>query len=349
MSEELRIPDEAALEAAAAWHVRLQREDATGDDWLAFEAWLAAAPVHALAYDQVERLWVDLEADAAELKRALAADAAPAPFAPPLVTTQRRRRRNPRSGALLTRRGWMGAAGGAIAAGLAAVLVLQQPDASSWMARPTVYDAPAGQTRDLKLSDGTQVRLNAGSRISVHVDQATRHVQMADAEAVFDVTHDPRRPFLIRVGDQEVRVVGTQFNLRRRDGRVVLTVSRGVVEVRPLGDEHATPTRVTVGQQLVHVEGASGSLIRAADTDEVFGWTSGRLVYRDAPLGEVAADLQRRYARPVRVADAETARLRFSGVLTLDDEAAVLRRLTAFAPIDARRASDGAVVLQKRG
>jgi transmembrane sensor len=172
---------------------------------------------------------------------------------------------------------------------------------------------------------------------------------MADAEAVFDVAHDPDRPFLIRVGDQEVRVVGTQFNLRRRDGRVVLTVRRGVVEVRPLGRADAAPTRVTVGQQLVHVEGAPGSLVRAADAEEAFGWTSGRLVFRDAPLSEVAADLQRRYARPVRVADAETAQIRLSGVLTLDDEASVLRRLSAFAPVDARRTSDGAIVLQKRG
>jgi transmembrane sensor len=240
-------------------------------------------------------------------------------------------------------------AGGAVAAGLAAVLLLQPQRDSAWLSHPTIYEAPAGQTRDLRLADGTQVRLNAGSHIAVHVDEDARHVQMADAEAVFDVAHDPQRPFLIRVGDQEVRVVGTQFNLRRRDGRVVLTVRRGVVEVRPLADAQATPTRVTVGQQLVHVEGQPNSLVRAADTDEAFGWTSGRLIYRDAPLREVAADLQRRYARPVRVADAETARIRFSGVLTLDDEAAVLRRLSDFVPVDARRTDDGAIVLQKRG
>ncbi|HKR88956.1 MAG TPA: FecR domain-containing protein, partial [Phenylobacterium sp.] len=237
---------------------------------------------------------------------------------------------------------------GAVAAGLAAILVLQpQPD-TAWISHPTIYEAPPGQTRQLRLADGTQVHLNAGSHIAVHVDRASRRVQMADAEAVFDVAHDPRRPFLIRVGDQEVRVVGTQFNLRRRDRRVVLTVRRGVVEVRPLGDASAAPTRVTVGQQLVHVDGASSSLVRAADAEEAFGWTSGRLIYRNAPLGEVAADLQRRYARPVRVADAETAQIRFSGVLTLDDEAAVLRRLGAFAPVDARPADDGTVILQKR-
>ena len=57
---------------------------------------------------------------------------------------------------------------------------------------------------------------------------------MADAEALFDVAHDVRRPFLIGVGDRQVRVVGTEFNLRHRDDQVDLTVRRGIVEVRPL-------------------------------------------------------------------------------------------------------------------
>lgn len=349
MSEERNIHD-AALDAAAAWLVRLQAGEATGDDWLAFEAWLAAAPAHAEAYDRVERLSWELDAAAPELTRALAAEPPSPPLDAALTSTPapRRPRGEPARRGAVTRRAWMGAAGGAVAAGLAAVLILQPQRDSAWISHPTIYEAPVGQTRQLQLADGTKVHLNAGSHIAVHVDAATRRVQMADAEAAFDVAHDPKRPFLIRVADQEVRVVGTQFNLRRRDGRVVLTVRRGVVEVRPLGDASAAPTRVTVGQQLVHVEGAPGSLVRAADADEAFGWTAGRLVYRDAPLGEIAADLQRRYARPMRLADAETAQIRFSGVLTLDDEAAVLRRLTAFAPVDARRTDDGAVILQKR-
>lgn len=336
MSGERNITDEAVLEAAATWLVRLQGQDATGDDWLAFEAWLAAAPGRLAAYEQVERLSLELDADALALKRALD----PAPAAAPRRDLRKRE---------LTRRRWMLAAGGAIAAGLAGVLVLQPNLAPSpWTTDAIFYEAPVGQTRNVRLADGTQVQLNAGSRISVRLGRSARRVQMADAEATFDVTHDPRRPFLIRVADREVRVVGTQFNLRQRDGRVVLTVRRGVVEVRPIDDARATPTRVTVGQQLVHVEGADASILRQADADEAFGWTTDRLVYRDAPLSEVAADLQRRYAKPVRVADAATAQIRFSGVLTLDDEADVLRRLTAYTPVDAQRAADGAVVLRRR-
>jgi transmembrane sensor len=170
---------------------------------------------------------------------------------------------------------------------------------------------------------------------------------MAEAEAVFDVAHDAARPFLIAVGDRQVRVVGTEFNLRHRADKVALTVRRGVVEVRPVDAPQARPTRVTVGQVLIHTQGQTGSILKVSDPDAAFAWTSGQLVYRDQPLSEVAADLSRRFAVPVRTADARTASLRFSGVLVTDSEADVLRRLQAFAPIRIEQAP-GAIVLHSR-
>src|SRR5204862_4014535 len=131
-------------------------------------------------------------------------------------------------------------------------------------------------------------------------DRGARRVRMADAEAVFDVTHDARRPFLVAVGDRQVRVVGTQFNLRHRDGRVALTVSRGTVEVRPAGAPDAQATRVTVGQQLTHADGERAETLAAAEPDAAFAWTNGQLIYRDRPLSEVAGDLTRRFGVPVR-------------------------------------------------
>jgi transmembrane sensor len=170
---------------------------------------------------------------------------------------------------------------------------------------------------------------------------------MADAEAVFDVAHDARRPFLIAVGDRQVRVVGTEFNLRHRAELVDLTVRRGVVEVRPAEAPQAAPTRVTVGQELRHTAGQAGSILKASDPDQAFAWTTGQLIYRDQPLSEVAADLSRRFATPVRPADARTAALRFSGVLVTDDEADVLRRLAAYAPVKVERTAEG-VILRHR-
>jgi transmembrane sensor len=324
------LDDGHVAEQAASWFARLQGEAATGDDWLAFEQWLLASPRNVRAYERLETLWIDLEY--APVTRELGGR--------PLLAARRRapaRRMDPDQ---RRRRAWMGA-GAAIAASLAVALgVALQPAA---VASQTFETAP-GQTKQITLADGTHIQLNAGSRIMVSLGRDARRVQMADAEAVFDVTHDPARPFLIGVGDRQVRVVGTEFNLRHRASFVNLTVRRGVVEVRPANALASAPTRVTVGQELVHTEGEDAQVLKVADPDQAFAWTAGQLIYRDQPLSEVAADLSRRFGTTVRTADAQTAALRFSGVLVTDNQPAVLRRLEAYAPVRVERVGESIVI-----
>ena len=324
---------------AAAWFARLQGEDASGDDWLAFESWLAV-PAHAAAYEAVEALWLALDDDAPAIQAALDAQPTSTPMAAP-------RRALPRRAAegRPTRRAWL-AAGGVLAASLVAGVFVT----ANWPApvdSTQTYRTAAGEVRDIALADGTHIRLNGASALSVRLGRDARRVEMADAEATFDVAHDPQRPFLITVGDRQVRVVGTEFNISHHEGQTALTVRRGIVEVRPAALVDAPPTRLVVGQQLRHRDGESHSTVSAVEPDTAFAWTQGQLVYRDAPLSEVAADLSRRFARPVRAADAATGAMRFTGVLVIDDEDAVLRRLEAFAPVKAEPVR-GAVVLRRR-
>ena len=325
--------DGHAAEKAAGWFARLQGEAATGDDWLAFERWLQSSPAHAKAYDQLEGLWIDLEF--APVARELGGR--------PLLAARRRPPGGRPSQDQPRRRAWLGA-GAAIAASLAVAVAigLRAPVVAA-----ETYETAPGQTRDITLADGTHIRLNAASKISVSFGRDSRRVQMADAEATFDVAHDAARPFLIGVGDRQVRVVGTEFNLRHRAHRIDLTVRRGIVEVRAADALQAAPIRVTVGQELTHTDGEAAQVLKGSDPDQAFAWTSGQLIYRDQPLSEVAADLSRRFAAPVRTADARTAALRFSGVLVTDDEADVLRRLQAFAPVRVERSGD-AIVLRER-
>jgi transmembrane sensor len=322
--------EDSAAEEAADWFVRLQGDEATGDDWLAFEQWLQAAPANAAAYARLETLWVELDDRAVEIE-------------PALDTPQGLRRRLRPNRPMVTRRVWLGAAGGAIAASIAAAIVLRPT------AAPVItYVAPPGQLREITLADGTHIQLNAASKITVSLGLDARRVTMADAEAVFDVAHDSKRPFLITAGDQQVKVVGTRFDLRERERSMVLTVSRGVVEVRPLNKPDAEPTRLTVGQQFSHRDGEPTAVVRTVDPTDAFGWTTGQLIYRDQPLSEVAADLTRRFGVPIRPADAETAQLRFTGVLVADNETAVLHRLEAFAPVTVTRTNDAIVLRSGR-
>jgi len=127
-----------------------------------------------------------------------------------------------------------------------------------------------------------------------------------------------------------------------------VTVAEGAVEVRPADGATGKAYRLHPGQRLDHVEGAPVTRVAAAEAQDVLGWRSGRLVYREQPLSEVVADLNQQFATPIRIEDQSLADLPISGVLILDNQDAVIRRLALLVPISAVR-SDAGVVLRRDG
>ena len=73
--------------------------------------------------------------------------------------------------------------------------------------------------------------LGAESQLSFEVTRSVRHATVVGGDAYFAVTRDPARPFTVSIGDVQVRVVGTQFEIRRRSGEVSVAVAEGTVDV----------------------------------------------------------------------------------------------------------------------
>lgn len=307
------LPPEALREAAAAWHVRLQSDAATETDWLDFEAWLVAAPENQAAYEEVEALWAEL--DQAQVE--------PAGNVTPL-----RRKSAARPPA------WMSMAAGLAVAAAAGLIVWNMPGPLQ------TYDTAPGERRVVTLSDGSTVTLNGGSHITVRMSPKERRIEMAEAEAVFDVAKNPNRPFLIGAGDRQVRVVGTQFNVLRHDGEVKVTVNRGVVEVRP-ADATSGPAlaRLEKGSSLAHREGQTGDRVAAADPQAAMAWTEGRLVFQGQSLEEVARTLNRYVSTPI-VVDRAAAALPVTATLNIGPEDQMLGALAAFLPVEFRKQND---------
>lgn len=304
---------------AVAWLVRVQSDAATAEDWTALTVWLEADTRHLEAFAAAEQLNAEITNHAVEIATQLAPAASVLPFS-------RARSGPPRR--------WLLAGSLAAAAALA---VIAGPAAwRSYEGAPTTYRTGIGETRRITLADGSRIHLDAGSTMTVRLGWRERHVTLAVAQASFDVAKDARRPFTIDVGDQQVRVVGTEFNVRHTDGQVRVTVRRGVVEVSQPGQDATQVARLTPGLQLIHVEGADASTVRKVEPDAAFAWRHNRLIYEDEPVSQIAADLSRRYAIPVRVTSAAGGR-RFSGVLELGDEAQVVRLLADYLSLTARR------------
>ena len=317
---------EAAERDAIAWLLRLDAPDAAEGDWLALQAWLEADPENLAAYDRAERVSVELAAASTDLVRGLDSRFA----------SQRRRPMGRRFHAPAVV--WRATAGLAAAAAAAVLFVAIQPQAPA----PTeVFQTAKGQNRLINLADGSRVHLNSGSRLTVRLERKTRYVELAEGEAAFDVAKDAARPFLIAAGERSIRVVGTEFEVLRHDGRLRVTVRRGVVAVQsPYSVGPTGGVLLRAGDQLDHQPGARISTVRRVDPDVAFAWRGGDLVYRDQPLGEVVEDLNRYFVTPVKVTG-PAADLRFSGVLVIDGQDAMVRRLQAFLPLSVDRAGDG--------
>jgi transmembrane sensor len=237
---------------------------------------------------------------------------------------------------------WRTAAG--LAAAAAAAVVAFVAVNSTSPVREDVYQTARGETRTLNLADGSRIDLGSASRLSVRLGPKLRHVELVDGEAAFDVTRDAARPFLIAAGERDIRVVGTAFDVLRHDGRLRVTVLRGVVAVQPpQGSTAAAPVLLKVGDQYQHDSGQSLSSVRRVDPEDAFAWRRGELVYMDQPLEEVVSDLSRYFSTPLRVIG-PAGRLRFSGVLKIDAEEKVVRRLQGFLHITAEHGPDGYIL-----
>jgi len=79
--------------------------------------------------------------------------------------------------------------------------------------------------------DGSVAELNRGAEIEVHFTATERRIALRRGEALFTVTKDPQRPFVVRAHGVDVRAIGTAFNVRVQPSGVEVLVTHGTVQV----------------------------------------------------------------------------------------------------------------------
>jgi transmembrane sensor len=328
-------PDREATAQAAAWIARLGGDEGVAADGLAFDAWLAAAPRNRAAYRQAVVLMQEFSAQAAGVSARLTQ----------LDTQRARELAGPARGfTLRSSRPWIAAAAGlAMAAGLA-VVVLPPIVAESGA---ITYATGKGQHQRVALADGSVIDLDAETRLSVSLRGSERRVALAEGQAIFDVVHDAKRPFVVEAGGHAVRDVGTQFDVRKRADELTVTVARGRVEVSRDGS-NAAATGVLLGPgQRLEVGPTGPAQLTAVDPQETFSWRAGRLVYRAQPLAEVVADLNRQFVEQTTISDPALGALPITGVIVLDNPQAVMARLSLMLPIKTVLSDKGLMLLRK--
>jgi transmembrane sensor len=313
---------------AARWLLREHAGELTARETQERDAWLQDNPRHLAVYEQARAVWrmsgqVSAEAEVRAMRAAAL-----------LARPERRRWFRPALAAgcallALAAGGWWGLNSGHRAA--------PQPR--------THYATAVGERLAANLPDGSTVSLNTDSGIEVEFTPGERLIRLRRGQALFEVTADGARPFVVLAGDRRITALGTAFDVRVDNGAVRVLLVEGRVAVSSFAGAPQLALELTAGEQLLAAPDAADT-VKSADVDRLTSWRSGRLVFQDDSLAEAVAELNRYTRTPMVIDDPRVAALRVSAVFRISHADRFANSMTELFPLVALKQSDGAVHLQ---
>lgn len=183
-------------------------------------------------------------------------------------------------------------------------LVYNPLDTTESNTKTAIYNTlstPRGGQYSVTLPDGTNVWLNSSTTLKFPIAFAgnERRVEVT-GEAYFEVSKDTTLPFLVKAGNQEIKVLGTHFNISAYSGDKVIktTLLEGSVQVLITGSTEpeflSIPITLQPGQQSQFCENRELSIV-TADLEEAIAWKNGLFIFNDENIESIMLKIARWY------------------------------------------------------
>ncbi len=161
---------------------------------------------------------------------------------------------------------------------------------------------PCGSLYHLTLSDGSSVWLNSASSITFPVSfPGNERIVTITGEAYFEIAGNRNKPFLVRSGDQIIRVLGTHFNVMayNNDAAVITTLLEGSVKII----KNKTEILLKPGQA-VSISNISNSVkVTSVNTDDAIAWRQGYFKFDNEGLESIMNKISRWYDTDIEFKD----------------------------------------------
>ena len=187
-----------------------------------------------------------------------------------------------------------------------------------------------GEQQTHLLADGSVLRLNTDTAVTVQYSNTQRQVVLSSGQAGFEVAHDLKRPFHLFAGSAEIIDLGTTFDVRLQSDTTVVTVVEGRVAVglsdlsgsRDKSSNQRPPVRlVELGpdQQVSVSREEWPATPTPVDAKRTTAWLHRQIAFNQEPLERVAAELNRYAPKPIEIMTPELRKLEITGVFSIDD------------------------------
>lgn len=170
---------------------------------------------------------------------------------------------------------------------------------------------PPGKQYTLVLSDGSEIRLNAATRISFPFTFTGRKREISiNGEAYFKIARDAGRTFIVHTPQSDIEVLGTSFNVNTyTDSSTTVSLIEGAVKVKAGNSTQL----LHPGSQATYTK--RDMVITTFDKNETLSWLNGEFFFHDTHLEEIARIISRWYGIKVVLDHPAIMHKRVSGVI----------------------------------
>jgi transmembrane sensor len=213
-----------------------------------------------------------------------------------------------------------------------------------------LYHTNLGKVLDIRLADGSTVVLNTDTEIRVRFSDKRRSIELLRGEALFQVSHDPSRPFEVDVDGMRVKAIGTAFSVRLRDWEHFDVLMReGVVTLVRASWQDFIPHVLQPREQklskgdVANVSPGIATTVYTLSSEEVtrrLAWIKGRLNFDGLTLRNAVKEMNRFNRWRLQIDDPSIADLRIGGDFNATDPSVFVAALTRVFDVQATYSTD---------
>jgi len=216
-----------------------------------------------------------------------------------------------------------------------------------------VYKTGNHENKNVKLPDGTIVRLNANSSVTfdpIHFDKKNRIVQFS-GEGLFDVAHNANRPFLVKMEHTTIKVLGTVFNVKnyRNQSKIETSLFKGKIEfsLDQVSDKHfilnpnekisvelpAKENKDNIAMPTLKLEGIQSMDVNGKTIVSDTSWLQGQLVFKRSSLFDLSKEIANKYGKEIIIKDSVVGNYEYTGTipdLSLEKTLSALKMIQPF-------------------
>lgn len=202
-----------------------------------------------------------------------------------------------------------------------------------------------GQIKQEKLPDGTEIILNANSKLTypkVWKEDADREVWIK-GEAFFHVKKTAHRnKFIVHTDAFDIEVTGTSFDVINRNGKSSIVLKEGSVKI------HRPGQATILMKPGDFVEFANEQIQKKTVTKQDYlAWTESKLVFDNTSLKDVADIITQHYGIEVKLADNNLSDKTITGIMPNDNLDVLLQSLEATQEFIIQRTNNAITIANK--